>query len=751
MNESESIFSIVKDYIPKEVVERENKKNSWKYGYDEKEDIVVISKTGEIGKIYKIEGLLVAIPPCYEGVTEVIKRSDKKIEQYWQRQEVPPELQRIKSIHQWNETPPNFKQKWKPFIDKQYEYRENGLWFMNNGIPTYITGSHWYYLQVAKIDVGYPDFREANRIKYIHWEACRADERCYGQIYTKIRRSGHSFEASADAIEIGTSSADSQIGLLSKTLDDVKKMFTDKVVPINTNLPFYFKPIMEGMDKPKTVLSYAVPATKITKKNMLTSSDGDAVGLNTTITYKSSEENAYDGEKLQYLSIDEAGKYIKPANIINTWRIHKTCLRLGSRIIGKCRMGSTVNAHKRGGEGFKKMVEESDVTKRNANGQTKSGLYSLFIPMEWNMEGFIDLYGMPVLRKPQTPIMGIDGKLIKTGAIDYWEAEVDSLKTDASALNEFYRQFPRTYSHAFRDESNASIFNLTKIYEQIDFNDSLIIDRHLTRGFFHWKDGIKDSKVVWTPDDRGRFLLGWIPQANLQNRVTKRGDMSYPGNEHLGVLACDPYDVSAVVGGRGSNGSLHGLTKFNTEEGVPKNTFFLQYIARPQTAEIFFEEVLMAMVFYGMPILVENNKPRLLYHIKNRGYRAFSMNRPDKQKEKLTKTELELGGIPNSSEDVKQIHASAIETYIEKYIGFDKEGTYREPDQIGDMLFNRTLQDWAAFDMDNREKFDASISSGLCLIAANKYAYLPERKERKIIINLPRYTNEGNISRILRN
>ena len=48
-------------------------------------------------------------------------------------------------------------------------------------------------------------------------------------------------------------------------------------------------------------------------------------------------------------------------------------------------------------------------------------------------------------------------------------------------------------------------------------------------------------------------------------------------------------------------------------EEVPPNHFFLEYIARPQTAEIFFEDVLMACVFYGMPILAENNKPRLLY------------------------------------------------------------------------------------------------------------------------------------------
>ena len=46
---------------------------------------------------------------------------------------------------------------------------------------------------------------------------------------------------------------------------------------------------------------------------------------------------------------------------------------------------------------------------RNSNGQTKSGLYSLFIPMEENMEGFIDRYGMPVLYKPKKTILGVDG------------------------------------------------------------------------------------------------------------------------------------------------------------------------------------------------------------------------------------------------------------------------------------------------------------------------------------------------------
>ena len=83
-------------------------------------------------------------------------------------------------------------------------------------------------------------------------------------------------------------------------------------------------------------------------------------------------------------------------------------------------------------------------------------------------------------------------------------------------------------------------------------------------------------------------------------------------------------------------------------DNAPSNEFFLEYIARPQTAEIFFEEILMACVFYGMPILCENNKPRLLYHLKNRGYRGFSINRPDKTFNKLSKTEKESDNIAKS-------------------------------------------------------------------------------------------------------
>jgi len=148
------------------------------------------------------------------------------------------------------------------------------------------------------------------------------------------------------------------------------------------------------------------------------------------------------------------------------------------------------------------------------------------------------------------------------------------------------------------------------------------------------------------------------------------------------------------------------------------------------------------MVFYGMPVLAENNKPRLLYHLKNRGYRRWSINRPDKHSTNLSKAEKELGGIP-SSPSVISIHAEAIESYIEQHVGFNEEGT-------GNMYFTRTLLDWANYDISKRTKFDATVSSGLALMASQKYVVKAQKNNTEINVNFARYNNGGTVSSIIK-
>ena len=733
----QTLVETLTEYISSKVYKKKNRYKQWKYGYDKENDLIVISKTGTIGEIIKIQNLVIALPEEFN----VYKDPKDK----WVKLDYPKELGKIKSVFEWNTKPEYFKEKWYDYIDTEFKKRDEGFWFYNNNKPTYITGSHYMYLQWSKIDVGAADYRESNRLFFIFWEACKADNRCYGMCYLKNRRSGFSFMASGEAVNQATISSDARFGILSKSGGDAKKMFTDKVVPISINYPFFFKPIQDGMDRPKTELAYRVPASKLTRRKLDQGENPESIdGLDTTIDWKNTGDNSYDGEKLKLLVHDESGKWERPDNILNNWRVTKTCLRLGSKVVGKCMMGSTSNALDKGGKNFKKLYEDSSVTKRNRNGQTASGLYSLFIPMEWNYEGFIDTYGYPVFDTPTESTKGPEGEIIDQGVIEHWQNEVEGLKNDQDGLNEYYRQFPRTEQHAFRDEAKESLFNLTKIYQQIDYNEEVSNLMKVTQGSFQWADGKKDTKVIFTPNSNGRFKVSWVPPRELQNRVIIKNGIKYPGNEHMGAFGCDSYDISGTVDKRSSKGSLHGLTKFSMED-VPPNMFFLQYIARPQTAEIFFEDVLMALVFYGMPILAENNKPRLLYYLKRRGYRGFSINRPDKLWNKLSVTEKEIGGIPNSSEDIKQAHAAAIESYIESYIGEVEEGVY------GDMYFQDTLEDWARFNINDRTKHDASISSGLAIMACNKNKYRPVAETVKTTVSLgfKKYNNKGFTSKII--
>jgi len=734
----QTLYKILPNYVKSKILKRNNRYKKWEYGYNEDHDFIVISKTGEIGEVYEIQGLKIALPKQPKNIHKF--ESEK-----WEKTLLPKVLGNIKSVFEWDKYPEDFKEKWYDYIDEEFNRREQGFWYYNKDKPIYLTGTHYMYLQWSKIDVGPPDFREANRLFFIFWEACKADVRCYGMCYLKNRRSGFSFMASGEVVNLATISSDSRYGILSKTGPDAKTMFTDKVVPISVNYPFFFKPIQDGMDRPKTELAYRVPASKFTRRKIITGEVLEELeGLDTTIDWKNTGDNSYDGEKLKLLVHDESGKWERPNNILNNWRVTKTCLRLGSRIIGKCMMGSTSNALDKGGDNFKKLYESSDVTKRNANGQTRSGLYSLFIPMEWNYEGYINSHGLPVFETPKTPDEDPHGQKIKLGVLDYWKNEVDGLSEDQDALNEFYRQFPRTTKHAFRDESKNSLFNLTKIYQQIDWNADIKHSSVITQGSFQWVGGIKDTEVIFVPNKSGRFLVSWVPPARLQNNIILKLGKKYPANENLGAFGCDPYDISGTVDGRGSNGSLHGLTKFSMED-IPPHHFFLEYIARPQTAETFFEDVLMACIFYGMPLLCENNKPRLLYHFKRRGYRGYAMNRPDKIYNKLSVTEREIGGIPNSSQDIIQAHAAAIESYIEEYIGLKEDGTY------GDIYFQRTLDDWSKFNINNRTKHDASISSGLAIMACNKNKYRPVPKliKQEYDLGIKKYDNTGALSKII--
>ena len=98
------------------------------------------------------------------------------------------------------------------------------------------------------------------------------------------------------------------------------------------------------------------------------------------------------------------------------------------------------------------------------------------------------------------------------------------------------------------------------------------------------------------------------------------------------------------------------------------------------------------------------------------------MKRAEHLKARNAAVNVKTRGIPSNSVDVIQSHAQAIEAYVEEHVGVNSE-----TGEMGKMYFERTLEDWIGYKIDNRTKFDLTISSGLALLAAQKF-----KEEKKV-------------------
>ena len=717
-------------------------KDYHKEWYDEKTDSVMICPFGTKGKVITLDGLNIMLPVPPKNKKEILFSNLRIEEQYWRRIELPSGL-----------TPEN-EDMYYEFIMNEFKRRREGVFFMNNGEAVYLTPAHYMALQHVKmLDTGsFMDFRFAQLEMFYFTRACVLDPRCLGELFVKSRRTGFTYQIICEMINDSTSIANAKLGMISKTGDDAQEAFLKMTYGIQ-NLPFFFIPVIKGKIDSKTEVEFAKPSdsSKVAKKKKDNNTDDY---LNTLLNWKTTTESAYDGQRMTRLLIDEASKPLPPFSLETYWGRVSPTIENGGRVVGKIYVGSTVNPMAKGGFAFYKMYRGSIISKRDVHTKrTSTGLYAFFLPAHKNMELFTDKYGVchTVVAEGEH-FVNVYGEKIYEGSIQFLENRRRSKRKQSDILyNEELRAFPMTIDEAFRDEAKSSLFNLEKLNDQIAHNNNVEIEDTLVRGNFMWKDGVKDTEVIWVPSHKGRFLLSWIPEKEMQNRWIMKnnvfgGRSKHPLNEDLGCFGGDTYDIDNTMDSKleqtengsewsgGSKGSIAGVTAF-TMKNVPSNFFFCIYNARPQTADIFFEDALMACVFYGMPILMESNKPRMLYHFTNRGYSGFSLRRFDKPTNRLSPIEKQIGGVPGTSPDVNQMHYTAIESYIQKYVGMYSQGDdvypIREEGEIGSLPFNSILRDWMGFNISNRTAFDITMATGYALMGVQRKSYkmdIPENK-----------------------
>ena len=551
-------------------------KDYYKEWYNEEEDAIMICPKGTKGEIIVLDNLRIQLPKPPKNKKDILFSKLPKEEQYWRRQEPPKGLS------------PETEDQYADYIIEEFRRRREGVWFMNNGEPIWLCPAHYMGLQWDKmIDTGgFKEFRMAQRDMYYFTLACIIDPRCLGELFVKGRRTGFTEEAIDYLIQDSTSTKNALMGITSKTGEDGQEVFLKYSYAIQ-NLPFFFRPVVKGKIDDRNKMEFGKPSdnTRDAKKKRDTSTDDY---LNTKTDWRNSTTLAYDSMKLFRYFCDESGKRERPQNMIDHWNNIRPTMIQGGKVVGKTIMGSTLNPRDKGGEEFITLYYGSDVTKRNANGRTSTGLYSFYLPAHKNYEEFTDKYGMchEFLNEGEF-FYNAQGIKKTIGALQYLENEFKSAKLmGAKAYNNARRLDPITIEDAFRDEMASQLFDIEKINAQLKYNRDNDIRDKLVRGNFYWKDGIKDTEVVWKPEERGRFLIAWMPPAEMRNKTTTRRIFNTlakcPINELEGAFGCDPYDQTGVVDSKlvatengvehnlGSKGSLHGVTATNIGN-VPSN------------------------------------------------------------------------------------------------------------------------------------------------------------------------------------
>ena len=652
----------------------------------------------EGGSVIDIQGLQCNLPPegyVYNILTKkvefrgIYKISDKKEEQYWKRIPMPSWYKDVTKA--WDDYDKKRKDDDLEFYDErleeykkqEWDRRLNGFWYYNNGIPTYLTGMHYLYLQFWSIDIGYPKFRMPDLEKFYFMEYCIQDPLCMGMLEVTKRRFGKSFVAGLFVTEYTTRTKMTNGGIQSKTGADAKKFFAKTVVNPFRRLPKFFRPEYDmslGVN-PKSEMRFQ--KTNVRGKKAEENIDKDELG--SVIDFQSADAVAYDGQKLHRYVADECGKTTE-VNVYDRHEVVRYCLLDDEgQIIGKALYTTTVEklvSEKDGvQDAFKLLWQESDQEKRQENGTTSSGLYRFFMSAKRTRN--FDDFGFPDEEKTLEQIL----------------ADRETVKNNPRALSARIRKEPLTIDEAFSTDADGCIFNVLNIGErEVYLKENPVLKRKVI--FYRDIDQIVRWREASDKEQDFHWKITQFPPKGEENKFTLDVKLKKPDRIEDGAIAIDGYSNSQ--GGKyGSKASAWIGRRYNLLD--PKNTgkAIGHLYGRPQIKETLHEQVMLAAEFYGYKAWYEHNSDDYLSYFRDRGRVAYLGTYPKISMDPAKKDAERYKGFPTTPFSLmKQTDVGIM--YFEHHI-----------DSID---YENLLEDAKKFDPNNRTDYDQTVSFLMLLV-----------------------------------
>lgn len=557
------------------------------------------------GNSVDIQGLTCNLPPegyVFNILTKNIEfvgvhtRSARQWEQYWERIAMPDWYFSV--MKAWDEHEKKRKEDTLDFYDyrleeykkQEWNRRLNGMWFLNNGVPTYITGMHYMYMQWWSIDIGYPKFRIPDLEYFYFLQYCIEDPNCMGMLEVTKRRFGKTFRGGLFVSEFVTRSKMTNGTIQSKTGLDAKKVFLKAIVNPFRRLPRFFRPEYDmslGVN-PKTEMRFQ--KTNVRGKKAEENVDKDELG--SVIDWHSADPLAQDGMKVHRGFQDEWAKTVE-CNIYDRHEVMRYCVVDDEgRIIGKLLYSSTVeklDSDKDGVQNAAKLLwNESNQYSRKENGRTASGLYRFFMTAK-RAKNF-DIYGFPDEERTEREI--------------YLDRE--GVKDNTRALFARTRKEPLSIDEAFSIDANSCIFNTFNIAKRKkELEENPVYKRSV---WFYRDENTQEAKWRDILPREKDFHWKISPHLDLSytnaNKFEWVGNLKKPARTDIGAISVDGY--SNTQGGEKWGSKACGWIGLRAN-GFHRKKAVGQIFGRPKDKNILYEQVMLAAEFLGFEAYFEHN------------------------------------------------------------------------------------------------------------------------------------------------
>lgn len=661
------------------------------------------------------------------------------------------------------------------YIDRIYKQerdrRLNGVWFFNNEVPTWVTGSHYYFMMWARMQrhdgLGlFADYRrfQADYFRLLHH--CRVSPNILGLFCSKPKKTGiTNAHWSGHFLNRSTLYANKNLGYSNINLQQAAKTFNDYFMYAYNGLVSPLKPeakLLSLVDGSIVFGQSHNGSKKVRKRNSESEDD-----LNTSVQCVATKPKAFDVAVMDEIAIDEPTK--QKESFAEFWRTNKESVKIQSKINGKATLfnytdGEDTASFKEAREVFLDSGLKSITS--TSNKQTKSGLIKWHIPAYASWEGAFDK----------------NGECDEKRAFDEIENERNKVKNDKRAFQSIKRQYANDEREAWGSSGIGKVYDPVRIAELLS---SLEIDQHDNPEMDYRPGKLEWTTPLWeiglfNKRKKGQFCtVKFVPLTDTELEAGSQGKMrfykmlspdmtnaalKYGRDENNCLLApprfsfvggFDPTNFAAgseVIEGSKNGGYIMNLPDERLDSFYRKivsNVIVCEYYDRPELPDESFEDFLKMIIYYGACVLVEGNAPYVATRLLEEGLGHYLFVRDENgiirrwerymglaaEPDKL----YQLVRITSNSANTKEI-LQTMQRLISTYIAKPEEGAK----DYGECIKSeRLLNDLKDFDPTDTTKSDLHMAFGYCLMARDFYL-------DSLYNETDNFYNDSNIASVLR-